>query len=56
VALNEQPPEGLDSVEKLRRTPPDWDKLLELAKKYEFKSLVNDIEKARTADRNPTLF
>jgi DNA polymerase-1 len=56
VALDEQPPEGLDSVEKLRRTPPEWDKLLELAKKYEFKSLVNDIEKARTADRSPTLF
>lgn len=56
VALDETPPSGMDSVEVLRRRRPDWDALLDIARRYEFRSLVSEIEKARNAHRCPTLF
>ena len=43
-------------IETLARRPPEWDRLLALARSHGLKSLVTALEKRRQDARNPTLF
>jgi hypothetical protein len=40
----------------MKRGEVDWDRLLDMARANQFKSLVSALEKARDRDRTPRLF
>ncbi len=56
VELDLEPPPGWTGVQDLRRTPPDWGKLVSMAQDHGFRSLVSALEKGRDAEREPSLF
>ncbi len=56
VALAPVLPGDWRGLETLRRRPPDWRRLLELSRRFEFKSLVKVCEGELANQRHPTLF
>jgi len=56
VELDTTLPPDWAGVPGLRRRPPDWDVLFEIARDHGFKSIVSALEKIRFEARNPSLF
>jgi DNA polymerase-1 len=56
VSLDCELPDDWQGIEGLRRQPPQWSRLRELAEMNGFKSLVGTLQEMQQADRSPTLF
>ena len=56
VKLEPVLPGDWDGLDSLERKPPAWERLIEMARDQQFKSLVAPLQEAMDRDRNPTLF
>lgn len=56
VVLHKELPAQWQGVGGLRKRPVDWTRLAEIARDNQFTSMVAVIDKAREAQRNPSLF
>jgi len=56
IRLERSLPDTWEGIQALKRRPPDWNRLIEMARDNNLKSLISALEQARNDNRNPTLF
>ena len=56
ISLDRELPENWDGIDSIKRTEPDWDRLIEIASDKQMNSLVKTLTDNRNQSRSPTLF
>ena len=56
ISLDRELPENWQSVDSIKRTAPDWERLIEIARDKQMNSLVKTLTDYRNQSRSPTLF